>query len=629
MTDGSGNATWTFDPMGRTATEQRTIGTVTNTIGYSYDLNGDRTSITYPNGTALTYNYDTAGRVAQVIDAGHGLNYVTGSCSSKWGNSACYAASGPVSSYLNGYDASHAGVTATSAFNSRLQPQSIVAQFGSTKILDLEYDFHETSSNNGELWTLTNSLDSTRTKNFTYDAYNRIAEYKTPGSSLWDVKYTIDAWGNLTQKSPQSGYGGEMLNTGAASNANQLPGFTYDGGTPTVGNITFDGSNNYTYDSENRIATVSGVTYLYDGDGNRVQKSNGESYWGGLNGEPLLETDNSGNATNEYVYFNGRQIARRTVAGGLVHYTFSDHLRSATVIADNGGSVQERYDYAPYGELHWSSGSDSNQYLFTGKKRDSETGDDYFGARYYRNNMGRFVTPDWSATPTPVPYATLSLNLYAYVGNNPVTGLDPDGHFTFSNGMPANLDNAESALALDDNEANEEKQNAMNANSQAQSQAQNQVTPQSLTAQIPGDVRANLAGMIKDSNSPTADDKTGGFHEEYAVAGTNASGGWVVSRDKPGPYANPDTADHVSPSGKPANQEVANSIVDPRVVAHVHPSGTTATHSWVQGPSGAGRAAALPGQINIVFGARDHKVYFYNNAGDIGKPMKLKDFLGQ
>jgi hypothetical protein len=135
--------------------------------------------------------------------------------------------------------------------------------------------------------------------------------------------------------------------------------------------------------------------------------------------------------------------------------------------------------------------------------------------------------------------------------------------------------------------------------------------------------------MIKDSNSPTADDKTGGFHEEYAVAGTNASGGWVVSRDKPGPYANPDTADHVSPSGKPANQEVANSIVDPRVVAHVHPSGTTATHSWVQGPSAADRAAALPGQINIVFGARDHKVYFYNNAGDIGKPMKLKDFLGQ
>jgi hypothetical protein len=97
-----------------------------------------------------------------------------------------------------------------------LQPQSIIAKIGSTKILDLEYDFHETSSNNGDLWALTNGLDSTRNKSFSYDACNRIVEYKTPNSSLWDVKYTIDAWGNLTNKTPQSGFGGESLNAGAA-----------------------------------------------------------------------------------------------------------------------------------------------------------------------------------------------------------------------------------------------------------------------------------------------------------------------------------------------------------------------------------------------------------------------------
>jgi hypothetical protein len=46
------------------------------------------------------------------------------------------------------------------------------------------------------------------------------------------------------------------------------------------------------------------------------------------------------------------------------------------------------------------------------------------------------MTPDWSAKVTPVPYAKLSdpqsLNLYAYVGNNPVTRLDPDGHIDCS-----------------------------------------------------------------------------------------------------------------------------------------------------------------------------------------------------
>jgi RHS repeat-associated protein len=69
---------------------------------------------------------------------------------------------------------------------------------------------------------------------------------------------------------------------------------------------------------------------------------------------------------------------------------------------------------------------------FTGKERDSESGLDYFGARYYGSNMGRFMSPDWSAKVAPVPYAKLddpqSLNLYSYVRNNPLSRVDADGH---------------------------------------------------------------------------------------------------------------------------------------------------------------------------------------------------------
>jgi RHS repeat-associated protein len=72
---------------------------------------------------------------------------------------------------------------------------------------------------------------------------------------------------------------------------------------------------------------------------------------------------------------------------------------------------------------------------FTGKERDTESGNDYFGARYYGSSMGRFMSPDWSAQEEPVPYAKLdnpqSLNLYAYVGNNPLGGVDADGHDSF------------------------------------------------------------------------------------------------------------------------------------------------------------------------------------------------------
>jgi RHS repeat-associated protein len=71
--------------------------------------------------------------------------------------------------------------------------------------------------------------------------------------------------------------------------------------------------------------------------------------------------------------------------------------------------------------------------IFTGKERDQESGNDYFGARYYASSMGRFMSPDWSAKVEPVPYVKLSdpqtLNLYAYVGNNPLSRFDATGHY--------------------------------------------------------------------------------------------------------------------------------------------------------------------------------------------------------
>ena len=77
---------------------------------------------------------------------------------------------------------------------------------------------------------------------------------------------------------------------------------------------------------------------------------------------------------------------------------------------------------------------------FTGKQRDTESGLDYFGARYYSSTSGRFISPDWSTKEEAVPYAKLgdpqTLNLYAYVGNNPLTSIDIDGHRSLAAGSP-------------------------------------------------------------------------------------------------------------------------------------------------------------------------------------------------
>src|SRR5215475_11519878 len=135
-------------------------------------------------------------------------------------------------------------------------------------------------------------------------------------------------------------------------------------------------------------------------------------------------------AWTNYVYFNGKRVARNDSSGAS--YYFSDHLKTASVITDSAGNIKAESDYYPWGgELQFVN-NDSNHYKFTGKERDSETGLDYFGARYYSNGLGRWVSADWSAVPVPVPYADFgdpqSLNLYQFVGGNPASKADPDGH---------------------------------------------------------------------------------------------------------------------------------------------------------------------------------------------------------
>jgi hypothetical protein len=127
--------------------------------------------------------------------------------------------------------------------------------------------------------------------------------------------------------------------------------------------------------------------------------------------------------------------------------------------------------------------------------------------------------------------------------------------------------------------------------------------------------------------APGVGDTKGGFHEESGIAGTDVNGKLVISPDKPGPYANPDTTNEAHTSGQPVDQNVRNSIANVTVAWHIHPRGTTATHEWNQPPSAADRAGAVPGAINIVVGARNKTVYFYGPSGPVVH-IKLRDFTG-
>ncbi|MFZ0464461.1 MAG: RHS repeat-associated core domain-containing protein, partial [Candidatus Acidiferrales bacterium] len=201
----------------------------------------------------------------------------------------------------------------------------------------------------------------------------------------------------------------------SATTSNQLSstGFSYD----LAGNMLTDGANTYGYNAESEIKSAAGVNYTYDGDGNRVEKSSGKYYWYGAGTEILDESDTSGNFTNEYVFFGGKRVAMRNVSSGTIYYYEEDMLGSSRTMVQAGqtavcGVYPERSrrnaDFYPFGGERDITNTCTQNYKFEGKERDTETGNDDFGARYYTSRLGRWLSADWSAVPAPVPYANLT-----------------------------------------------------------------------------------------------------------------------------------------------------------------------------------------------------------------------------
>jgi len=183
-----------------------------------------------------------------------------------------------------------------------------------------------------------------------------------------------------------------------------------------------------------------GMNNTYDGDGNRVEKSNGKLYWYGAGTEILEETDATGSMTNssfsEYIYFAGKRVARHDASGNVFYYVQDALGTTDGMVEITANDLTETFcydaDFYPYGGEKVYTNTCPQNYKFEGKERDTESGNDDFGARYYSSVYGRWLSPDWSSIPAPVPYANLSnpqtLNLYAMVADNPETFADLDGH---------------------------------------------------------------------------------------------------------------------------------------------------------------------------------------------------------
>jgi RHS repeat-associated protein len=413
-----------YDVMGRvTSTVQCNPGvTGCKTFTASYDKLGDLTTLGYPgSGFSVTYGYDSAARLTSATDSS-GVIYA---------QTPTYIASGAIKEFTSPNFNNNRYHT---DYNNRLQPVEIWAgtSGGAGALFDKQYQYNPTGMtqvDNGNIYTITNVKDSTRTQSFVYDPLNRLLG--AGDQTHWSNSYVYDAWGNLTNKTPGAP-AGENMNKTADTN-NHLSGLTYDAG----GNVINDGLGGVlVFDGENRIKTAGSVTYVYDADGRRVQKSSGTNYWYGPSGAAFAETDSAGNWTN-YIFFGGQRLARNV--SGDIKYYITDHLHSTAMFVDKAGTtaaILDDNDMYPWGGVVPGVGktTSTNTIKFSGQYRDTDTvaNLDYFGARYYSNTVGRFMSPDWAAKPTSVPYAKFgdpqSLNLYSYTENGPINRIDGDGH---------------------------------------------------------------------------------------------------------------------------------------------------------------------------------------------------------
>ena len=267
-----------------------------------------------------------------------------------------------------------------------------------------------------------------------YDDLDRLTGFDATGTSQ---RYIYDKNGNRSQITfGDVSYAYTLSTTSNRLNATAGPipnkTNTYDG----AGNLTGDGTINYTYGTNGRMETAStaGVTtrYRYNGRGERVLKTSSvdsRHYVYDEQGHLLGEYDAAGAPLQETVYLGDLPVVvmKPGASGPTVYNVYADHLQAPRVLtraSDN--QIVWRWDHSdPFGlaqpdENPGGLGTFTYNLRFPGQVFDKETNSHYNYFRDYDPQTGRYVQSD------PIGLDG-GINTYGYVGGNPLSLVDPDG----------------------------------------------------------------------------------------------------------------------------------------------------------------------------------------------------------
>jgi RHS repeat-associated protein len=412
--------TYAYDSLSRLLEE------VQNGHAVSSRWMGDnnRVGLVYPNGREIETSFDKADRINTIKDKGALQNIVDYD----------YIGPGRVleRTYSNGVrltylddqrqrDVGYDGLKRVALHRHLRRDNSLVAGFA--------YDYDRANNKVFEI----KQHDNNRKEDYTYDSIYRLGQFARQGQP--EDTWQLDGANNWTSRRQ------------APNQTNNMNEYASFAGVPQLhddnGNLIDDGTNRYQYDFANRLRGVVRKTdnallavYRYDAHGRRNERivTNTASFNDRVHylydGWQEIE-ERRANSTQQYVYGvwidEPLTLDRDANNDGAIDRTFFYHQDEKTYVAaltSAAGVVLDQVTYDAYGRPSETHGSIGNPYLFTGRRYDPEAGMLYYRARYHQPAVGRFIQRD------PIGMWVAGINLgngYAYVGNQPVTWLDPLG----------------------------------------------------------------------------------------------------------------------------------------------------------------------------------------------------------